>query len=104
MNAFELAVMNRDIRLEDFATPFTTVEQVAAYLCDPENDTLFFAAWRAMVLNWSEKRDYSTHDWREIGIALTDCREVPAQWEEMFATYASLAQHMFMACLEVMTS
>jgi hypothetical protein len=104
MNAFELAVMNREIRLREFALPFTTVKQVASFICAPDNDTLYFSSWRALVLGWGSGNTYTMHEWRALGAELINSRQIPANWESMFATYASLAQSVFAACLKVMAS
>lgn len=104
MNAFELAVMNCDIRLAEFGQPLTTVEQVASFICAPDNDTLYFSCWRALVLGWGSGNTYTTHEWRNLGAELINSRQIPADWEAMFATYASLAQNVFAACLKVMAS
>lgn len=105
MNAFELAVMNCDIRLREFALPFTTVEQVAAYICDEENCSYTLAGLRAFIWNWTNgKHPLELHNWRKLGAELTKCGEIPADWSQIGATYNEIAQNVFLACMEVMAS
>lgn len=99
LTAFERA----DVQLFEFNAPLTTVQEVASFICAPDNDTLYFSCWRALVLGWGSGNTYTMHEWRNLGAELINSRQIPADWEAMFATYASLAQSVFAACLERLT-
>ena len=55
------------------------------------------------MLGWGSGNTYTMHEWRALGAELINSRQIPADWEAMFATYASLAQSVFAACLERLT-
>lgn len=99
LTAFERA----DVQLFEFNAPLTTVQEVASFICAPDNDNLYFSSWRALVLGWGSGNTYTMHEWRALGAELINSRQIPADWEAMFATYASLAQSVIAACLERLT-
>jgi hypothetical protein len=101
LTAFERA----DVQLFEFAQPFDSIDQIAAYICSPENDSMMLWCWREVIRAWFEGKSgiYTVHNWRATGQALRDCDEIPADWDSLHKTHVELAQDVFLACLERLT-
>lgn len=100
MTLFQRAFECHDICLGEFATGLTSIEDVAEYLCDPDNDSLELEALRFLIREWAEGRiAFWLCNWRNMGNELMTY-DIPVDWRVLMATrtYAELAQQVFSAC------
>lgn len=103
MNAFEDAFANGSVQLQEFGSGLDSIEAVAKFICDPENNSDSMQSLRFMIRQWATgKLQLDARKFSYTGWHLRDFEQIPCDWEFFRGEYEALARQVFEAVANIL--